>query len=276
MRTLPRRKASISRVFTRLLTGVTVLALLAAAVVGVWGYMHRQWDGKTRFTVIVPGKLVQIKSFDPDSGQGIVLTLPESLEITATSGRGVWLAGVIFEAGKEDWAADSVANTLGIAYTATDFGSGWWDAWQWQKYSRTVTWKEIDLATSGILEKVVTPDGVEVVRLGSRADDRIRDWFVDQAIAAESLGVVITNTTTTSGLGADAGRVAESMGIKLRELRNDPSEVDVCVLRGSEEMRKSLGGEKLRRVFGCTWEDGSDQDLELVLGTGYQHWKYGD
>lgn len=276
MRTLSKRKISFLPLLKRLLVGLLVIALFVVTGLVLWGFFNRQWDGKTRFTVITDTSPIQIKSFDPVSKQGIVLTLPDTLEIVSVGGRGTWQAGVVFQAGKKDWAADSIAHTLGISYTGTEFGSGWWDNWQWRKQTSGIDWNEVNLADRGLLDKITTPDGVELFQLTTRTDAALKDWFSDQAIAVESLGVVIVNTTAESGLGADAGRVVESMGLKVRGLTNESTVLKNCIVRGTSALKKSVGGQKLRRVFDCAWEETNDEDLMLLLGTDYVVYKKGE
>lgn len=203
------------------------------------------------------------------------MNFPDNLAIESISGRGSWMANVIGKAGGEKWAADSVANYLGINYTAVDH-LGWFDQLQWSWRGKSIDWSTIDLVDSPILQKQLAPDGVATFHLTTAWDTKAKLWFFDQNIANKSLGVIIVNTTTAPGLGANASRVVESMGFKVRNLTNSPDQVDQCVVRTLLDLKKTLPVQKLIKAFNCKWEVSEESDLTLILGNLYRSWKTGD
>ena len=90
-----------------------VALMLGGAIMLVVSYKGRRWEGRERFTVIQLGPPVVVASFDPQTGRGIKIELPDELEIETVGGRGTWRLGVLLKAGEARWAADSVAEALG-------------------------------------------------------------------------------------------------------------------------------------------------------------------
>jgi len=255
---------------------VLVIIVLVGFLGGLWAFAHRTWDGQTRFTIINLRPHLVVKSFDPVSKKGIVINFPDNLEIESVSGRGSWMAGVIGRAGEEKWAADSVANYLGITYTLVSTSRGW-DSFLWSWQSRSVDWSIVEVADTSLLSKSSAPDGLETYHLSSTWDNKAKDWFYDQKIASQLLGVTIVNTTETSGLGANASRVVGSMGFKVRSLTtSNETPQTTCVVRTRLALKNNLATKKLQKSFACKWEVHDDSDIELVLGNLYRSWKMGD
>lgn len=264
--------AVVKMIVLTIITGSLLLGIFAV----LWGYHQRQWDGRSRFTQIYLTPKLVIKSFDPKSKTGVVLVFPENLEIDSISGRGSWNAGVISKAGNQRWAADSVANYLGISYTGIGNALNWWDQLQWQLWNSKIEWTEINVADTTALQPSTTPDGVMIYQLSRAWDSKANQWFFDQTIESQLLGVVIVNTTTTSGLGASASRVVESMGFKVRSLTSTDQDIKTCILQTKPELKTMLAVRKLQMTFGCSWQKSEQQDLTLILGDQYRSWKTGD
>lgn len=252
---------------------VVVLFVGALGIIEV--YLGRQWDGQTRFTVVEVGDELKIDSIDPVSGLGIRLVLPPDLEIESVGGRGKWLAGKISKAGNARWVADSLTDYLGLRYTGIKGRLSLWDQLSWNRLRKKVDLKEIKLQETSYLEKVTTPDNMEVYHLASSWDGKARDWFSDITIAQASLGVAIVNTSPVPGLGIRAGRVVESMGFKVRNLSNEEQEVNRCQVLGQESLRTSVPVRKLIEAFNCEWRDSDELDLVLKLGKQYREYRLG-
>ncbi len=249
------------------------LWLSLALFLGLAGHL---WDGQTRFTIITFSPHVTIKSFDPATNRGLVLTLPDNLEISAVAGRGEWMAGLIAKAGSLQWAADSIADTLGIAYIQVEGAGNWWNNLRWRLHEAEVEWRTVDLQETDLVTEFTTVDKVNALRLSGNWDNQAKTWFSDQQIASSQLGVGIVNSTSVPGLGVNASRVVESMGFKVRSLRTASQEVDQCVIRSRPAMKSAVTVRKLQNVFGCSWEASDEPDLQLILGQAYRSWKLGD
>jgi hypothetical protein len=252
-----------------------VVLIFISVLVFLEIYLGRNWDQHTRFTTISHKIPITVRSFDPNSKTGVVLVLPDNLEIESVSGRGKWLAGKIHQAGKPTWVGDSVADYLGISYVGIDSNLSIWDKIMWEKYSRQISWKEIDLGNTNYLETVITPDNLQITRLADGWDSKARDWFFDQSIAEMSLGVAIVNTSPIPGLGIHAGRVVESVGFKVRDLTNSTEEIDKCLVKSLPELQKSQSVQKLIHTFDCNWQRSEETDLSLILGKQYREWLLG-
>jgi hypothetical protein len=273
MRRTPAKKSSLARLVILSVIGICVVV---AAIFVIKGFVQRKWDRETRFTVISFTPDVVIKSFDRDAKQGIILRLPKDLQIESILGRGNWRAEVIDEAGDLQWAAESIAEYLGITYTAIEKDLEWWDKLMWTTNAKDIAWREIDLAKTSYVEKKKLPDGMEVLTLSSNWDQKAREWFYDQNIASQALGVELINTTTAAGLGASAARVVESMGFKVRSLSSISEKVEKCLVKSNSELKNNVAVRKLLKTFNCRWETSQTQDVFLVLGTEYLQWKQGD
>jgi hypothetical protein len=264
------KKIKISIVF------IILVGIFAGLIFVLKGYVQRKWDKETRFTVISFSPEVVIKSFDRDTRQGIILKLPSDLQIESVQGRGKWRAEVIADAGELDWAASSIADYLGISYTSVEGELEWWDKLMWSTYSKNILWKEINFSETAYVEKHVLPDGVEVLTLTSNWDLKAREWFYDQKIASQALGVEIVNSTSASGLGAGAARIVESMGFKVRNLTSTADNVEECFVKSKTELKENVAVRKLLKTFGCRWETSDSADIILILGKKYLQWKDGN
>ena len=112
-----------------------VMIALAAAVIAGGGVALKggEWDGRSRFTVISIGDTVKVESIDPAVSGGMRFTLPGNLELETVGGRGKWRAEVLAKLAQKygkKWAADSVANYLGIGYTAEKSELGMVEKWR--------------------------------------------------------------------------------------------------------------------------------------------------
>lgn len=232
------------------------ILVIIAVISGIFG------GNKYRSTVVVVGDKVVVKSFDPVTNSGIILRLPDNLEIETVGGRGKWQAGVITKAGTKKWVADSVADYLGISYQGTE-----------GVLPARVKLQEVDLGDTSFVTGEKTVDGVKVMRLNSSWETKVREWFFSSVVANESMTVTVVNTTEVPGLGAHAARVLESAGIKVGMVANKPEEVDKCIVRSKEEQKKSYTVGFMKRAFGCKWEKGEEVILEV--GKEYEKWWMG-
>ncbi len=262
---------------------IGIVLILAAVAAGVgWGiWRGRQWDGRTQFTVISISSPVTVASFDPVTGTGIRLVLPDNLKIDAVGGKGTWQAGILEKAGRQwgdKWAADSLADYLGISYVGRTENLELWDRIMWWWWSRQVKWQEVDLVNTVYLTSVRDPDGVEFERLGPTWPEKAQDWFTSASLAKETVNVSIINSTDVPGLGAHAATVAENAGVRVVAVNNTAVEVGKCVLAGNADMEAGLTGSWLTRVFGCRWQVNSDPnpEISLTVGSEYKKWWTGN
>ncbi len=244
---------------------VVVALMLAGAIVLVVSYRGRRWEGRERFTVIRLGPPVVVASFDPQTGRGIKIELPDELEIETVGGRGKWRLGVLLKAGEVRWAADSVAEALGVGYEGRAEDLGWIDRWGWWSRGRNVNWEEVALGKTSLVSWEKGADGVEAGHLTKGWEARADTWFVSQAIAQEQLRVKIVNTTTVAGLGSRVARMVERAGMKVAEVTAGAEEKQKCVVSGPAG---SVGVRSLVRWLGCGWQPAAEVVVEV--GTDYR------
>ena len=229
-----------------------ILAILAMGL-SIFG---GRWDGQSRFTVIDVVGGVEVRSFDPVNGEGFRMQLPDNLEIEAVGGRGKWLVGKIGQAGNESWAADSVADYLGVMYTTT---KSWWEWGSW-----FVTWREVDMVKMGWVIPVRAVDGVLVMKLTQTWETQGRELFTSQAVAAQGWMVEVVNATGEAGAAARAARRIESSGMRVVKLDNRE-----LIMDDRCEVRSRKNVNLLVREWGCKWvEDRSLGEKEVVLTIG--------
>ncbi len=257
-----------------------LLVLLGAAG---WSYGKREWDGRTRFTVVSVGQEVEVWSFDPQTRDGVRVKLPGNLEVETVGGRGriksqnLELAAQKF--GGKSWAADSVADYLGIGYIG-DIGSlSFWDRWRWWWIGRGINWTLLSMGEGGWTQKVVAVDGEVLLRLSDSWVNERGKWFLDSAVASEGVRVTLVNTTQINGLGAHAAIALETAGMRVREIRNEIKSLKKCRLMVRKESKKTFSVFWIVRNYTCQWE--SDDSLntdELIveLGGDYQKWWLGE
>ncbi|HJZ05917.1 MAG TPA: hypothetical protein VJ327_08760 [Patescibacteria group bacterium] len=261
------------------LAGVTIVAVTR-------GYLLRKWDGMSRFTIVDIGdgdeSRTVVESFDPVSRRGVKLILPDNMEIDTVGGRGKWRVKMLSQApswfGGKKWAADSVADYMGIMYTGEKTLLGWWDNLAWWRWRSRVDWREKDVADSSWVEEVVAADGERMWRLGLNWDVEARELFVSAAIVGEKLNVTVVNTTITSGLGGHAARSLESAGLRVGLVKSDEDAGgERCKIVAGGNTLDSIGAKRMVGNFGCGAEVGEfgEGEVELRLGINYQRWWLG-
>ncbi len=230
-----------------------ILAILAMGL-SIFG---GRWDGRARFTAIDVVGGVEIRSFDPVTGEGFKMKLPHNLEIETVGGRGKWLSAKIGQAGNKSWAADSVADYLGIMYTTTT--KSWSELGSW-----FVMWREVDMVKMGWVRPVQTVDGVEIMKLTQAWETAGRELFISQTVATQGWMIEVVNATGEVGAAARAARRIESSGMRVVKLDNRELIMDD---RCEARSRKIVN--LLVREWGCKWvEDRSLGEKEIVLTIG--------
>src|SRR3989344_5858872 len=227
------------------LAGVTIVAVTR-------GYLLRKWDGMSRFTIVDIGdgdeSRTVVESFDPVSRRGVKLILPDNMEIDTVGGRGKWRVKMLSQApswfGGKKWAADSVADYMGIMYTGEKTLLGWWDNLAWWRWRSRADWREEDAALPGFA--VALSGDVEASEL-----------FVSAAIVSEKLNVTVVNTTITSGLGGHAARSLESAGLRVGLVKSDEDAGgERCKIVAGGNTLDSIGAKRMVGNFGCGAEGG--------------------
>lgn len=251
------------------------IGLLIVLMLGAWMiYRGRQWDEKGRLTLINFSKGIVVESIDPIAKSGVRLILPDNLQIASVAGRGEWLASAIKGAGEPKWVADSVASYLGVAYDGLAGELGWWDWWQWNKWKAKVSWQEVKLEKTDLVEEKKLPDGLLVWLMGERWALGSQEYFTDNAILAEGISLVIVNSTNTIGMGTHAARFVESRGIRVAQVRGSEVAVDGCEVEGNAKQKITRTAKFLLGWFGCTWKEQKTETAELVLTIGKQYRKW--
>lgn len=256
---------------------VAVLLVLSVVAAGVWFAGRGTWDGKSRFTVISIGDTVKVESIDPAISGGVRFELPGNLEVETVGGKGKWRAEVLGKLAKKygvRWAADSVADCLGVGYTAEAGGLGPVERWKWWKWRRETEWRVVDMAAEGLVREVAEADGQQVLVIDQSWQQAARKWFVSGVIANENLSVGVENASGVDGAGINAARMIETAGIKVDKVESGGEEDGKCTVLTPAGDKKRLGVVWLMRQLGCKWKTG--EGVKVVLGRDYGSWWKGD
>lgn len=244
-------------------------------------YLGRSWNGKERFTRINLGNDIQVESFDPVTKEGIRMTIPREMLISTVGNRGSWPAGVMTKMENKygsKWAADSVADTLGISYTITGRLPNLWDKWSWWNWQNKIEWQEIDLGKTAAVTDGTDPDGVKVLLLSDWGEKKMAEWMISTAIAAEEIPVTVVNTTKTDGLGNHAARVINNTGMRVSAVLNTQENLPKCQLERPDNLKNSLTVDWLVKTFSCELSGAGKTatEVKLKLGNDYVKWWKGD
>mgnify|MGYP001616547894 CR=1 FL=1 len=257
-----------------------VVLLVALAMVGYW---RREWDGRTRFSVVSVGREIEVLSFDPQTKLGVRMKLPENLEVETVGGRGRIKSGNLVRAGQKfggtRWVADSVADYIGIAYTGEERHLGWWDRWLWWWMGREVNWSDISTQVLGWMREMEAVDGEKFLVFSDAWAQERGKWFLDSAVAAEGMSVTMVNTTSTNGLGSHAAIAFETAGMRVREIRTEARVLEKCRVWGGKDTRKRAAAGWIIKNYSCQWgtdDKMSDEEMVVELGGDYRKWWLGE
>ena len=184
--------------------------VLFAGGVGLWReYESRAWLGQERFTVVTQKSgEIAVESIDPVARVGVRMRMPANLLIKTVGGRGEWEMAALPKLASKyswEWVGDSIADAMGIAYTAVETEMNWWDAIAWGRLKMGIELTEVDLRRERVVENVRLADGEDVWRLTAEFDRKSKEWFGLAALGRNERGVRIINTTARSGVGVKWG-----------------------------------------------------------------------
>jgi hypothetical protein len=139
----------------------------------------------------------------------------------------------------------------------------------------------IDLEKLDITEKIVLPDNTEGFRINPQKFKKVAlEFFKDTQIRQENLEIVVLNSTSYSGLATRVADLIENIGgrvVEVGETKNSKFQIpnSKCKIKSKKEFKKSYTLRKLKKTFGCHWEEenreGYRGDLVLIVAEGY--WK---
>lgn len=268
------------------LVGIFLLVLVVLTVLGglFRQYSDRKWREVGRFTLILieDNKLI-VKSIDPITSEAVAVDLPSDLQITTVAGRGEWKVGVLPKLAEKygnKWLGDSVANFLGISYTALESELNWWDKISWRGMENKAVWKVVPLDKLGYITEGLEADSQKVLGLDSQWNNKVSDLFLSSELAKENSSITVVNSTNIAGLGSKAARVLGNSGLRVTMVR---SEVDLNVDRCELQLNKSeLESEEIKfiqDVFDCTIvenENYANGEMQLKIGKQFGRFLFGD
>lgn len=236
-----------------------LVVVLILGLVGWWS-----WRNKTnvRFTAIDTKGGVTISSFDPVSKSSFEMRLPDNLEIPGAEDRGRWQAGKIGRAGESAWAAESVADYLGITYSRNSGGIWWWE-------KMGLKWTKLDMSKQGWVEQTKAVDGEVITRLTETWNQAAKEMFSSEAISGQGWQVGVVNATGEIGLGAKTADRVESMGVRVSEVKTGSGEEKGCWVEGVSKNKRETVVKIILKNWSCKWRENTqlgERELLLFLG----------
>jgi len=268
------------------IVGIFLLVLVVLTVLGGMfrQYINRKWREVGRFTVIVveENKLI-VKSIDPITSEAVAVDLPADLQISTVAGRGEWKVGVLPKLADKygnQWLGDSVANFLGISYTALGSELNWWDKISWKGLENKAVWKVVPLDKLGYITEGLEADSQKVLGLDSQWNNKVSDLFLSSELAQEDSSITVVNSTNIAGLGSKAARVLGNSGLRVTMVK---SEVDLNVDRCELQLNKiEIETEKVKfiqDVFDCMIienDNYSNGEMQLKIGKQFGRFLFGE
>lgn len=143
--------------------------------------------------------------------------------------------------------------------------------------ARTINLAQInflDLAKSGLLEKMVLADGSQALTINpERLDTLSKDVFRDFNFEKENYRVEIINTTKTAGLAREAARILTNSGVSVINLGTGEREIGKCEIRAPKELVKTYTVARVQEIFDCAFLEKVEKDradVSMSLGREYR------
>lgn len=257
-----------------ILLGCLGLGLLWAGNAGVGSYLHREWRGLGRFTIIRLDDDLVVESVDPKTKQGTRLIVPALTEIVTVERRGAWKPAALAVLGQKyglDWVGESVADFLGITYTAVYGQMRVWDKLAWWTLAGSAQWREVNLDETRWITQETAADGVKVLGLATDWESKTADLFYSTTLANSKQEVRVFNATEEVGLAARvAGRI-ESAGVRVITVDELEKEVAGCEVASARRERTSEVVQWLMTSFECEWVEDEllGKIIDVTLGKGF-------
>lgn len=291
-----------------LFLGILLLLCLLLATYGRKMFLSWQastWIPQTRLTVAVANKNPEIYSIDPETGKVLKAVIPANTQLIASFGYGNWLAGSLWALGIQEkrggeLLAKSVQKSFGIPvdawigeggevlFESNPFGfvSSYPIAVAAGRAKTNLTFydrlslllkalpnevEEVNLQSIGVLRKTTFPDGVEGYAV-TPDKTKALSMFRDDGIFLEDQKLTIINSSSRAGLALLVGQISANLGLRVVDIQNEQSKVEVCEVRGNNLQLQSRGAKRLIQLFNCEAQsNGLDNSLEmqLILGEAF-------
>lgn len=295
-RQAPKKRNIISLVKNLFLASVLIIAV----VVGVnlfQSWKSKMWISGTRFTIVVAEHNPVIYSYNPTNEELTVIEIPQNVQLEATRGYGTWLAGSLWELGKQenlkgDLLAASLSKSFGIpidgwigpngsllfksqplglvsALHKSIFPGGMeTNLTIFDRISLLMkvsnlsiaNRQEINIVDRGVLKRTVFADGLEGYLISPDQAKVMFTFLKDDLISKEGLNAVVINAAGKNGLASEVVNISSLLGLRVigTETRQSLSEED-CLIKASSSLRETFSVRKLSKILGC---EVSGQNLE--------------
>lgn len=237
------------------------------------------------------------------------MTVPAKTQISASSGKGDWLAGSLWKLGKQEKVggqllSESLQRSLGLPVDGwveergealfvnrkLGFATALVEAVTSSRVKTNLTFfdrlqillqvgsvgfagrREMDLVSTGVVKAQELPDSEEgYVVIPEKAKIAFEEMR-DDLVFAEGKRLKIFNTTKYVGLAGDVTRVVTTLGLRVISTGSAQEEVYNCKVKGEAGNIGSLSAKRLAAMLGCDLEKSEShgpEDLELYLGESF-------
>lgn len=268
------------------IVGVFLFVLMILTVLGGMyrQYSERKWREVGRFTVIlVHEEKMVIKSIDPITSEAVSVDLPADLQITTVGGRGEWKVGVLAKLSEkygDEWLGDSVANFLGIPYTALESQLNWWDKISWRRLEGKAVWKVVPLDKLGYITEGLEADSQKVLGLDSQWNNKVSDLFLSSELAREESSITVINSTNIAGLGSRVARLLGNSGLRVTMVKTEVDvNLDKCELQLNKEELETEKVKFIQNEFDCTLVENdnlSNGEMQIKIGKQFARFLLGE
>lgn len=297
----------MKRILFIFLLGLVLLGLIFR----VGGVLQKKvWNGKDRINLVIENKGTFLISFLPKNKELTVLIIPDDVYLEVVHGYGNYRLGAISalsvlekrdsllaetiqenigvsvdgwisildqEEGKAMEAKDLVLNSVfkGLSKGSVTNLSPWdlLNLWLEVRQAKINKAEVISLKKISVLTELKLPDNTIVYLLDKNLfESTIKKYFEDPGLTGENFTIEIFNSTEYPGIAERAARLITNTGGRVIGVGNNDDKRKSCLLLSIKEKKNSYTLKKIKRIFGCIWEEGNRDergDIRLILGEDY-------
>jgi hypothetical protein len=296
LRNKRRDKQTISKTKKRWFLVFLCVVLAVALLVWVSSFRVSNWDGQTKFTLLVNREeSVHILIFDPSSSSITDIVIPPDLEINVARKLGVWRLSSVWKLGQNEGVETLLTETVTrslkfpVLYWASEDAGGFAGSGavgilkaSLASYDTNLTKRDkiklgifsfltgssrknrINLANTQFIKKGQLSDGSSGYLLSGVRSAGTYSYFADGHISKYQKKIVIKTSTANSTAAEKTGEIIEVLGAKVAIVLSEGTEFDDCAVRGGDDYTVNL----IAQLFYCEIENGGSgmEDTELMIG----------
>lgn len=262
-----------------------LIILLFLICLGIYPVRSKFWDSKGKLVLVTNGRdqNITVSVIDPRVPTRTDIEIPKNVLVSVAGELGNWKLGSVWQLGvNEKKEGDLLVRTLVknfgfpvVAWrdeTSGETNLNWGDRirlWLFRFKIDKNSQNIIDLTKTSFLKKTKLVDGEDGWRISGEAPSSVTAVFPQAEVLRAGYRAKIINYSGNVTLGENAGRVVETLGIKIASIQKEEPEDFGCAVWGVDE--KLI--EKLKLLFGCedkpTETGEGDYEVKLELGRDF-------